>query len=143
MIEFISQNFSQIAKKCLERNAKEFGVEKTEVQLVFKYKDVKSEEVDYLIMEKYKPKKVLTFLQVLGVKIDFKGYSFFVPKFIAGSLKRFCSELSIDANDVSVVLHEHQSGKLIMWLYNKNKPTKQFTLESLFNPEDLIVEENS
>lgn len=142
MIDFISEKFTEIAKKCLERSAKEFGVGKTEVQLVFKFKEG-SEEVDYVIMEKYKPKKVITFLQVLGVKLDFKGYSLFVPKFIAGSLKRFCTELKIEKRNVSVMLFENGTGHLIMWLYDGVKPLKQITLESLFDTDDILIEENA
>jgi len=138
MIDFILEKFTDITLKCLERNSKSFGVEQKDVQLVFKFNN--SEDVEYLIMNNYKPQKVLTFLEVLGVKLDFKGYSLFVPKFINGALNRFCIEHKIDKNKVSVLLVLNKKNKLIIWLYNANQPIKQVELESLFDSEDMLTE---
>jgi hypothetical protein len=136
MIEFISEKFSSIAIKCLERNAKEFKVGKKEVQLIFKLNT--SNEVDYLIAKQYEPQKVLSFLEVLGVKLDFKGYSLFVPKFIKGALTRFCDEHKIEKSKVGVLISCSDKDELIMWLYGGNKAIKQVTLESLFDTEDIL-----
>ena len=138
MIAFILGKFTDITLKCLERNSKNFGVEKKEVQLVFKFNS--SEDVDYLIMNNYKPQKVLSFLEVLGVKLDFKGYSLFVPKFINGALNRFCVEQTIEKSKVSVLLQCNAKDELILWLYNANQPIKQIELESLFDGEDMLTE---
>jgi hypothetical protein len=139
MIDFILEKFTDITLKCLERNSKSFGVEKKEVQLVFKFNNI--EDVEYLIMNNYKPQKVLTFLEVLGVKLDFKGYSLFVPKFINGALNRFCVEHEIEKNKVAVVLSFNATkNKLILWLYNGNQPIKEVELESLFDGEDMLTE---
>jgi hypothetical protein len=138
MIDFILEKFTDITLKCLERNSKSFGVEQKDVQLVFKFNN--SEDVEYLIMNNYKPQKVLTFLEVLGVKLDFKGYSLFVPKFINGALNRFCVEHKIEKNKVSVLLVLNKKNKLIIWLYNANQPIKQVELESLFDSEDMLTE---
>jgi hypothetical protein len=138
MIDFILEKFTDITLKCLERNSKSFDVEQKDVQLVFKFNN--SEDVEYLIMNNYKPQKVLTFLEVLGVKLDFKGYSLFVPKFINGALNRFCVEHKIEKNKVSVLLVLNKKNELIIWLYNANQPIKQVELESLFDSEDMLTE---
>lgn len=138
MIDFILGKFTDITLKCLERNSKSFGVEQKEVQLVFKFNN--AEDVEYLIMNNYKPQKVLSFLEVLGVKLDFKGYSLFVPKFIGGALNRFCVEHKIEKSKVSVLLQCNTKNELIIWLYNANQPIKQVELESLFDSEDMLTE---
>ena len=141
MIEYISEKFSGITIKCLERNAKEFAVDKKEVQLIFKLRSETNdfdEEVSYIIAKRYEPQKVLSFIQVLGVKLDFKGYSLFVPKFIKGALTRFCVEHEIENDKVAVLLSSSDKNELIMWLYNGNKAIKQVTLESLFDTEDIL-----
>jgi hypothetical protein len=137
MIDIILEKFTEISKKCLDKQSKELGVDKKNVQLIFKLN--LKDEVEYLITENCKPKKVLTFLEVLGVRIDFKGYSLFVPKFIHGALHRFCKE-GIQPDKVSVMLFCGNSDKLIMWVYNGSTPVKQITLQSLFNEEDVIIE---
>jgi hypothetical protein len=138
MIDFILEKFTDITSKCLERNAKEHGSQKTKMQLVFKLGS--DEEVEYLIYKEYKPIKVVTFLQVLGVKLDFKGYSLFVPKFIKGALNRFCEEDKISKENVRVVLSFDDKNKLVMWLYDSNKYIKVVELESLFDSADMITE---
>ena len=78
-------------------------------------------------------------MEVLGVRIDFKGYSFFVPNFIKGALNRFCESDNIEASKVSVVTYFNDK-EMVMWLYNGNQYVKQVELESLFNTEDILSE---
>jgi hypothetical protein len=138
MLEFITEKFYDIVSKCLDKKAKELNTEKINVQLVFKLGE--SGEAEYHIFKEYKPTQVLTFLEVLGVRIDFKGYSFFVPNFIKGSLNRFCESDKIDADKVSVVIY-FQDKEMVMWLYNGGQYVKQIDLESLFNTEDILSEQ--
>jgi hypothetical protein len=136
MIDVISSKFTSIATECIIRNAKEFNVDKSKVQLVFKLGvDGNSE---YLICKEYKPQRVLTFLQVLGVRIDIKGYSLFVPKFIKGALNRFCEEEKISKHNVRVMIMTSEKGSLNMWLYNDSQYVKQVLLESLFDASDMV-----
>lgn len=139
MLDFITDRFTEITSKCLERNAKEYNAKKKDMQLVFKLDG--DGEVQYLIYREYKPEKVLTFLQVLGVKIDFKGYSIFVPNFIKGALGRFCESEIIDRDKVRVILNFDEKDNMNMWLYNNSSFVKQITLESLFDVEDMKNEE--
>lgn len=139
MIDFISEKFSDIASKCLERNAKEYGAKKQDMQLVFKLGT--DGETEYLIYKEFKPVKVVTFMQVLGVKLDFKGYSLFVPKFIKGALNRFCEESDIDKQNVRVILNFDEKNTMLMWLYNGSNFVKGVTLESLFDTTDILAEQ--
>jgi len=136
MIDFILEKFTEITSKCLEKKAKEYETKKTNMQLVFKLNT--EDEVEYLIYKDYQPKKVVSFLEVLGVKLDFKGYSLFVPNFIKGALNRFCEEESIEKDKVRVVMNFNNNNDLLIFLYNNNQFVKQVELESLFDGEDMI-----
>lgn len=139
MIDFIQSKFNEIASKCIERNAKEYNTNKKDIQLVFKLGS--DGETEYLIFKEYKPMKVLSFMEVLGVKIDFKGYSLFVPNFIKGSLNKFCVEESIPTNDVKVLLMLNDNNQLNMFLYNGNTYIKRVELESLFDSESILKQQ--
>ena len=136
MVDFILEKFTEISSKCLERNAKECKTQKKNMQLVFKLGA--DGETEYLIYKDYQPFKVVSFLQVLGVKLDFKGYSLFVPKFIKGALERFCEECDIEKDKARVVLNFNEKDELLMWLYNSNQYVKQVELESLFDSKDIL-----
>lgn len=136
MIDIIVNKFNDIAKNCIIRNAKELSVEKTSVQLVFKLG--MSGEAEYLIYKEYKPIKALKFLEVLGVRLDMKGYSLYVPNFIKGALNRFCDEHKIAKDKVRVLFNLNQNGDLIGWLYNDSQYVKQFEVASLFDASDMM-----
>lgn len=136
MIDVIQGKFTEIASKCLEKNAKAEGVKKTDVQLIFKLGQ--SGDAEYLIYKQYKPLKVLTFLEVLGVRIDFKGYSLFVPSFIKGALNRNCTEHNISKEDVRIMLLFNEKNDMFMWLYDGSNCIKQVDLESMVNGEDIL-----
>jgi len=139
MLDFITENFTKITSKCLDRYAKECNTSKKNVQLIFKLGT--DDEPEYLIYKEYKPYKVLTFLEVLGVKLDFKGYSLFVPKFIRGALNRFCDEHSIEKSKVKVVLFFNPDSKMNMWLYNNSECIKSVELIELFDTTDILNEQ--
>ena len=136
MIDFIMKSFTGITSKCLEKNSKEYKTEKKNMQLVFKLGA--DGETEYLIYKSYEPQKVVTFLEVLGVRFDIRGYSVFVPKFIKGALERFCEQDNIEKSNVRVVLNFDEKDNLLMWLYDSNKFIKQVELENLFETEDIL-----
>jgi hypothetical protein len=140
MIGMIKDKFSDIATKCTTRYAKEEATMRDKIQLVFKLSDDGS-EAEYVIYKDYKPLKKITFNQVLGVKIDMMGYGLYVPKFIRGSLVRYCETFDIAKKDVRVVLSIQENEDLFMYLYNGGNFIREVELESLFNPEDMVVEE--
>jgi hypothetical protein len=139
MIDFIQSKFNELASKCIERNAKEYNTPTKDIQLVFKLGN--DGETEYLIFKEYNPTKVLSFMEVLGVKIDFKGYSLFVPNFIKGSLNKFCDEEKILTRNVKVLLMLNEKKELIMFLYNSNTYIKRVELESLFDSESILKQQ--
>lgn len=136
MIDVIQKQFTEITSKCLDRYAKECNTQKKNMQLVFKL-GVDS-EAEYLIYKDYQPVKVVTFLQVLGVRFDIRGFSLFVPNFIKGALNRFCESETIERGNVRVVSAIDEKGNNLMWLYDNTRFVKQVELESLFNTDDIL-----
>jgi hypothetical protein len=136
MIDVIQKQFTEITSKCLDRYAKEYNTQKKNMQLVFKLSA--DSEAEYLIYKDYQPLKVVTFLQVLGVKFDIRGFSLFVPRFIKGALERFCESETIERGNVRVVCAFDETANLLMWLYNNTTFVKQVELESLFDTEDIL-----
>lgn len=140
MLGVIKEKFTDIATKCATRYANEQATMRDKIQIVFKLNENGSES-EYLIYKDYKPLKKITFMQVLGVKIDMMGYSLYVPKFIRGSLVRFCETFNIEPKNVRVMLSIQENGDLFMYLYNGGNFIREVELESLFNPEDVVMEE--
>lgn len=139
MLDTILEKFKEIASKCTKKYAKENETQQKNMQLVFKLSSNKQES-EYVMYKDYKPLKVLTFLQVLCVPIDLRGYSLFVPKFIQGALTRFCSEYNISPQNVRVLLNFDEQGQMFMFLYNGSEFIKEVELESLFDAKDLVTE---
>ena len=136
MVEIIVKEVKKIMTDCIERYAKQGGLQRTEVQLVLKLKD--ADNVGYVIYEKYQPKEEIDFVRgVLGVRIDFKGRSLFAPPFIRKSLYRFCESYSIAIGSVRVMCLI--ADDIQLYLYNNAEFIKQITLEDLFNSEDVEV----
>jgi hypothetical protein len=140
MVEVISDKFNEIVKKCLEKNAINFNVDKTEVQLILKYNP--DNELQYLISKMYKAQKSISFKEVLGVRMDLKGYSLYVPKFIKGALNRFSEEYKIETSRISVMIFMDSDNNMKLWLYDGINPKKDIKLESLFDAEDITTEED-
>lgn len=138
MIGAILEKFTEIATKCNTRYAKEEGTMREKIQLVFK---LGQDEVEYLIYKDYAPLKKITFMQVLGKKLDIMGYGLYVPKFIKGALEKFCGEHNIEQNNVRVVISIQENEDLFMYLYNGSKFIKALELESLFDPQSIVMEE--
>ena len=81
--------------------------------------------------------KVLTFMEVLGVRIDIKGYSLFVPKFIRGALNRFSDEKAIPKTDATVICMFDTNDKMKLMLYNKETFVDFVEFDSLFDGKDI------
>jgi hypothetical protein len=138
MIGAIKEKFTEIVTKCTTRYANEEATMREKIQLVFK---LGNDEAEYLIYKDYAPLKKITFMQVLGKKIDIMGYSLYVPKFIKGALEKFCGEYDIHKINVRVVIVIQENEDLFMYLYNGSKFIKALELESLFDPQSIVMEE--
>ena len=138
MIDFIQSESKKIIYKCCERYAKENKIPIDNVQLVL---GLNEEGNTYTICENYSPKEAYDFMQVLGVRIDFMGYSNFAPPFITKSLIRFIEKYEISPDKIKVMcipeLDERNKKNVLLFVYNGNDYVETISFPELFREEDL------
>lgn len=130
MIQFIEREFTTITRKAIERYAKGYNTSDSEVQLRFRL-DYEG-ELTYTMTKGYQKVESVTFLEVLGVRIDFKGYSLIVPAFIKKTLERFVGELGCEIVDAMIFVGKKGESDISIWLYNQGSPVKSIQLPDLF-----------
>jgi hypothetical protein len=85
-------------------------------------------------------------MEVLGVKIDFLGYSKLAPPFILKSLVRFSEEhkISLDKTLVMCVPTKNEKGKndVLLFVYNDNQYVQTIDFDDLFREEDFELPTN-
>ena len=86
MIDFIQSETKKIMYNCIKKYAEKEKKDISDVQLVL---GLDENGNTYTLCEQYQPKIQLDILGVLGVRIDFLGYSRLAPPFILKSLVRF------------------------------------------------------
>jgi hypothetical protein len=131
MIDFILSEFEKITFKACEKYASSLGEQTKNVQLVLGLND--ETEVIYSLCRNYNPEKKVSFMEILGVRIDFKGYSMIVPPFIQKTLLRYAEEHSAKPKDVCVMIIPKDDKKTTMWLYVNSQPKSQIEMENLFS----------
>lgn len=138
MIDFIQSETKKMMYKCCERYAKEKGLNVEDVQLIL---GLDEKGNTYTMCEDYVRKENYDIMQVLGVKIDFLGYSQLAPPFILKSLVRFSKEHDIELDKVLVmcVPTKNEKGKndILLFIYNDNKYIETINFDDLFREEDL------
>jgi hypothetical protein len=138
MIDFIQGESKKMMYKCCERYATEKGLNVESVQLVL---GLNEEGNTYTMCESYVKKESYDIMQVLGVKIDFLGYSRLAPPFIMKSLIRFSEQHKIELDKVLVmcVPTKNEKGKndILLFLYNGNDYVETITFSDLFSELDV------
>lgn len=129
MIEVIVDKFNEIIFNACVRFGKEEGVEAQEMQVLFSLDDEGG--VVYSILKNYREVKKVTFLQILNVKIDFKGYSLFVPSFIQNTLNQFSSEMQCSPRELFVMCVARDDKSIALVLYKGRQMVKQIKLDDL------------
>jgi hypothetical protein len=127
MIDFISAEFTKICKKAIEKFSNDLQTPKEDVAITF---NLKNGEVYYNLLKDFKVYKEVTFMEILGVRIDFKGYSMLVPPFIQKSLLGFCEEFKIEESKVNVMALLVQEN-ICLVLFNDTEQIKQIRLDDL------------
>lgn len=130
MLDSIIDKFKNIVQEACGRFGKQEGVAPQEIQVLFSIGE--EEEVKYTLLKQYKPLSDVTFNQLMGVKIDFRGYSLFVPQFIKAQLTEYAEELSVPIRQLTVMCVYIQDANTVqLWLYNGKDAVKEVVLEDL------------
>lgn len=138
MIEFIQGETKKIMYKCCERHSKKHHVEIEKVQLIL---GLDEEGNTYTVCKEYTPVEQLDFLGVLGVKIDFLGYSRIAPPFIVKSLVRFSETHGLELGSTKVmcvpIKNEKGKGDMLLFLYDGGRYVETITFADLFDERDV------
>lgn len=141
MIDFIQSETKKIMYNCIKKYAEREKKDISDVQLVL---GLDENGNTYTICEKYEPKKELDILGVLGVRIDFLGYSRLAPPFILKSLVRFSEGYNypLENSKVMCVPTENEKGKpdVLLFVYNNNAYVDTITFADLFREEDFEIQ---
>jgi len=143
MIDFIQSETKKMMYKCCERYARERGLNVEGVQLIL---GLDENGNTYTVCEDYVRKVNYDIMEVLGVKIDFLGYSKLAPPFILKSLVRFSEEhkISLDKTLVMCVPTKNEKGKndVLLFVYNDNQYVQTIDFDDLFREEDFELPTN-
>jgi hypothetical protein len=143
MIDFIQSETKKMMYKCCERYAKEKGLSVESIQLIL---GLDENGNTYTLCENYVRKENYDIMQVLGVKIDFLGYSKLAPPFILKSLIRFSEEhkIALDKVLVMCVPTKNEKGKndILLFIYNGNDYVETINFDDLFREEDFELPTN-
>jgi hypothetical protein len=143
MIDFIQSETKKMMYKCCERYSKEKGLSIDNVQLIL---GLDENGNTYTMCEDYVRKENYDIMQVLGVKLDFLGYSKLAPPFILKSLVRFSKELDIPLDQVLIMCiptkNERGKNDVLLFVYNGNKYVETINFDDLFREEDIELPTN-
>jgi len=141
MIDFIQSETKKLMYNCIKRYAEKEKKSIDDVQLVL---GIDESGNTYTVCEKYEPKVHMDFMGVLGVRIDFLGYSRIAPPFILKSLIRFSEKYKfpLENSKVMCVPSTNEKGKpdILLFVYNGNTYVETITFNELFREEDFEIQ---
>lgn len=141
MIDFIQSETKKIMYNCIKKYAEKEKKDISDVQLVL---GLDENGNTYTLCEQYQPKQELDILGVLGVRIDFLGYSRLAPPFILKSLIRFSEGYNypLENSKVMCIPTTNEKGKpdVLLFVYNNNAYVDSITFADLFREEDFEIQ---
>lgn len=136
MEEFILSETTKIFSKAIKRYSKKDNVLPQMVSILFSLVNKDGEnELCYEICHHHHPVKIVSIMDILGVKIDLKGYSLIVPPQIKKILENFCIEQNSDKIEVCVYLDRNDDTEVIYFLFDNGQLVKQFELKDVLKIE--------
>ena len=141
MIDFIQSETKKIMYNCMKRYAEREKKNISDVQLVV---GLDENGNTYTLCEGYQPKQNLDILGVLGVRIDFLGYSRLAPPFILKSLVRFSETYKFPLENSKVMClpttNEKNKPDVLLFVYNDGAYVDTITFADLFREEDFEIQ---
>jgi len=133
MKEFIVEETTEIFKKAIKKRAEKNKIDENKVSILLSLSKDEEREVEYTMCEEYQPVKKVGILEVLGVKFDFKRYSYFVPPQIKKILEGFEEELGSKDIEVGVFLNpeDEEDDEIIYFLFKEGQVVRRFQLASV------------
>ena len=132
MQEFIVAETKKIFCKAIKKFSKKENVEKEEVSILLYLEDVDGErQTAYKVCHHHVPTRQTTFMEIMGVIIDYKGYSLFVPPQIKKIIEDFENELKSSDIEVCVYLNRDDDEEVRYFVYNNKAFVREFHLEDV------------
>lgn len=128
MKEFIVSETTKIFNKAIKKFAKEEGKEDNQVSLLLRLVGEGEREIEYRICHDYQPVKSVGIMQILGVKIDLRGYSLIVPPQIKGIIEDFEEKHQSKEIEIGVFLKPEDEDDIVYYLFKEGRLVSGFKL---------------
>ena len=143
MQEFIISETNKIFSKAILRFSKKESQDSLQASILLCLSNDEEKNVVYKICFEHQVVRECSIMDILGVKIDLKGYSMLVPPHIKKILENFSEELNSTNVEVMVYLgredendgedknDEEDENEVIYFLYNNQSLVKRFKLSEV------------
>lgn len=136
MQEFIVSETNKIFNKAIKKFAQKEKVDEKEVSILLTLSKDENKDVLYKVCVHHTPKYEVSILQVLGVRIDLKGYSLLVPPQIKKILEGFEQQRNSKEIDVCVYIsRDEDADDIWYYLFDGGKLVSQFALKDVLKIE--------
>lgn len=135
MQEFIVSETTKIFNKAIKKQAKNSKIEDKDVSILLSLSKDEERKVEYAICEYFQPVKKVGIMDILGVKIDLRGYSMLVPPQIKKILENFESEEKSSDIEVGVYVNPEDEDDIVYFLFKEGQLVRKFELASVLKIE--------
>lgn len=135
MEDFIISETTKIFSKAINRFSKNDKQNPLNTSILLSLSNDEEKKVEYQICFDHQPVKKSSIMEVLGVKIDLKGYSLLVPPQIKKIIENFITELGSESVEVSVYLDREDENQVMYFLYKDGHLVKRFELQDVLKLE--------
>lgn len=135
MEEFIISETTKIFSKAINRFAKNEKQNPLNTSFLLSIGEDEEKKVEYQLCFEHQPVKKISIMEVLGVKIDLKGYSLLVPPQIKKIIENFALELGSNKVEVSIYLDREDENQVMYFLYKDAHLVKRFELQDVLKLE--------
>lgn len=134
MEEFIINETNKIFTKAIKNFSKTDKVDEHEVSILL-YLKGEDRETGYKVCHHHAPVREVTMMNILGVKIDLKGYSLLVPPQIKKIIENFESSIGSKNIELCVYLNREEDDEVRFFLYNDGTLEKEVFLKDVLKLE--------
>lgn len=135
MQEFIVSETNKIFNKAIQKFAKQERLEDNQVSILLSLSKDKEKSVEYTICHDFQPNKKVKIMDILGVKIDLRGYSILVPPQIKKILEGFETEQNSSEVEVGVYINPEEDDEIVYYLFKEGNMVRKFELADVLKIE--------
>lgn len=135
MQEFIVSETNKIFNKAIQKFAKQAGLENNQVSILLSLSKDEEKSVEYTICHDFQPNKKVKIMDILGVKIDLRGYSILVPPQIKKILEGFEIEQKSSEVEVGIYINPEEDDEIVYYLFKEGNMVNRFELANVLKIE--------